>query len=147
MYYSKFEGKTIDIVKSQEYEFLGFPLVSHKDLLDAESFLLQIDLIKGDKQKVESAKFAYIKDPNKRGLTENFWHDFDTWKASFSHLDLCAELLSLSECAATQPKWFFAVSGALAKRNRDVSIRKSQQPNGQARVMTPSGNPWPEGIT
>jgi phage terminase large subunit-like protein len=79
-YYSKFEGKTIDIVKSQEYEFLGFPLVSHKDLLDAESFLLQIDLIKGDKQTIEPSKFSHIKDPIQRGNTEVFWHDFNTWK-------------------------------------------------------------------
>ena len=42
LFYSRFEGKTIDIVRAQEYEFLGFPLVSHKDLLDAESFLLWV---------------------------------------------------------------------------------------------------------
>ena len=81
MYYSKFEGKTIDLVKAQEYEFLGFPLVSHKDLLDAESFMLQIDLIKGDKVTVNKpSRFAHIKDPNQRGATEVFWNDFDTWK-------------------------------------------------------------------
>jgi len=81
MYYSKFEGKTIDIVQAQEYEFLGFPLVSHKDLLDAESFMLQIDLIKGDKETMpEPSKFAYIKDPNVRGNTQIVWNDFNTWK-------------------------------------------------------------------
>jgi len=81
LYYSRFEGKTIDIVKAQEYEFLGFPLVSHKDLLDAESFMLQIDLIKGDKiAKPEVSKFAHIKDPVQRGNTEVFWHGWDKWK-------------------------------------------------------------------
>lgn len=79
-YYSHFEGKTIDIVQAQIYEFLGFPLVSHKDLLDAESFLLQIDTIKGDKVSVESSKFSHIKDPIQRGNTEVFWNDFNTWK-------------------------------------------------------------------
>ena len=78
LYYSKFEGKTIDLVEAQEYEFLGFPLVSHKDLLDAESFMLQIDLIKGDRQKEkEVSKFAYIKDPVQRGNTEVFWHNWE----------------------------------------------------------------------
>ena len=83
MYYSKFEGKVIDIVQSQEYEFLGFPLVSHKDLLDAESFMLQIDLIKGDKTSMaEPSKFAHIKDPVQRGNTEVFWHNWEKWKES-----------------------------------------------------------------
>lgn len=77
MYYSKFEGKNIDIIKALEYEFLYFPLVSHKDLLDCNSFLLQIDLIKGDKSKTpEPSKFAHIKDPVQRGNTEVFWHNF-----------------------------------------------------------------------
>ena len=81
MYYSKFEGKTIDLIEKQEYEFLGFPLVSHKDLLDAESFMLQIDLIKGDKiQEKYVSKFSHIKSPEQRGITEQFWHDWDTWK-------------------------------------------------------------------
>jgi hypothetical protein len=81
MYYSKFEGKTIDIVRAQEYEFLGFPLVSHKDLLDAESFMLQIDLIKGDKAKEpEVSKFAHIKDPVQRGATEVFWREWEISK-------------------------------------------------------------------
>lgn len=81
MYYSKFDGKNIDLVEKQRYEFLGFPLVSHKDLLDAESFMLQIDLIKGDKdRKPEPSRFAHIKDPNQRGSTEVFWRDFDIMK-------------------------------------------------------------------
>ena len=50
--------------------------------------------------------------------------DFEAWKAAFSHLDLAAELIALTEWAETQkPKWFFAVSGALAKRNREQAIR------------------------
>lgn len=53
--------------------------------------------------------------------------DFDQWKESFSHLDLRAELLALSQWASDQgQKWFFAVSGALAKRNREVAIRIEQ---------------------
>ena len=94
MYYSKFEGKTIDIVKAQEYEFIGFPLVSHKDLLDAESFMLQVDLIPGDKLKIEPAKYANLP-PETRGATQVFWNDFDTWKENgFKSGD---EVMALSE--------------------------------------------------
>ncbi len=86
LYYSKFEGKTIDIVKAMEYEFKGFPLVSHKDLLDCNSFLLQIDLIPGDRAKPkEVSKFAHIKDPVQRGNTEVFWHN---WPYDGKHLEL-----------------------------------------------------------
>lgn len=49
--------------------------------------------------------------------------DLDAWKAAFSHLDVPAELTGLSEWASKQPRWFFAVSGALAKRNRDQAAR------------------------
>lgn len=49
--------------------------------------------------------------------------DLDAWKAAFSHLDVPAELTGLSEWASKQPKWFFAVSGALAKRNREQAAR------------------------
>lgn len=81
LYYSHFEGKVIDIVRAQELEFRDFPLCSHKDLLDAESFMLQLDLIKGDKaKKPEVSKFAHIKDTNDRAITELFWRDFDKWK-------------------------------------------------------------------
>jgi uncharacterized protein YdaU (DUF1376 family) len=46
--------------------------------------------------------------------------DFEQWKGAYSHLDLAAELLSLSEWASQQRSWFNAVKGALAKRNRDA---------------------------
>ena len=57
--------------------------------------------------------------------------DFEKWKKSFSYLDLPAELLSLTEWAGTQPKWFFAVSGALAKRNREAKAAR-ESPQGDA---------------
>lgn len=71
--------------------------------------------------------------------------DLDRWKASFSHLDVPAELEGLSQWAGEQPNWFHAVKGALAKRNREAGIRIEAHRNGQ--ILTPSGNPWPEGIT
>lgn len=50
------------------------------------------------------------------------------WRAAFVNLDLEAELLSLSQWAETQGNnWFCAVSGALAKRNREIGLRQKQQ--------------------
>ena len=54
--------------------------------------------------------------------------DFEQWTKAFSHLDLAAELLSLSKWAESEGKnWFHAVKGALAKRNREVKANKEQQ--------------------
>lgn len=52
--------------------------------------------------------------------------DFRKWREAFPNLDLKAELLSLTQWAGEQEKWFFAVSSALAKRNRDQKIRLEQ---------------------
>src|SRR5215831_9043574 len=47
--------------------------------------------------------------------------DYDQWKRAFTHLDLDAELIALAGWAQRQENWFFAVSAALAKRNREIS--------------------------
>ena len=54
--------------------------------------------------------------------------DFDQWKRAYSHLDLAAELLSLTKWAGEQgpENWFFAVSGALTKKNRELGLRLEQ---------------------
>lgn len=66
------------------------------------------------------------------------------WKAAFLNLDLEAELLGLSDWAEKQgSNWFVAVSGALAKRNREISIRRSAAQQGK--VLTAAGQPWPDG--
>ncbi len=56
--------------------------------------------------------------------------DFDQWKHAYANLSLEAELLSLTEWAGSQPKWFFAVSSALAKKNRELGLRREQGKNG-----------------
>ncbi len=56
--------------------------------------------------------------------------DFDKWKQAFGNLALEAELLALTEWAASQPKWFYAVSAALAKKNRELGLRREQGKNG-----------------
>ena len=69
---------------------------------------------------------------------------FAQWKAAFVKLDLEAELLSLTPWADTQgSNWFCAVSGALAKRNREIGIRHSAAQQGK--VLTAAGQPWPDG--
>jgi hypothetical protein len=81
------------------------------------------------------------------GLIRLTAKDFTKWEKAFSYLDLAAELTGLTKWAGEQgpENWFFAVSGALAKRNREEKIRREKPANGQLR-LTPSGNPWPEGI-
>lgn len=46
--------------------------------------------------------------------------DFENWRKSFPNIDLRAELWGLSEWAGQQKNWFNAVTGALAKRNREA---------------------------
>ncbi len=66
--------------------------------------------------------------------------DFENWRKSFSHLDLRAELLSLSKWASEQgEKWFHALKGALAKRNREVKTEKD-------RLKEQGGFKWNGGI-
>jgi uncharacterized protein YdaU (DUF1376 family) len=52
--------------------------------------------------------------------------DFDLWRASYSHLDVGAELLAMTEWAGQQRSWFNAVKGALAKKNQQAKERKTQ---------------------
>lgn len=78
-------------------------------------------------------------------LTEK---DFSKWEQSFPRLDLRAELLSLSRWAAEQgpENWFHAVKGALTNRNRKAKAAAENAARGGNLPLTPSGNPWPEGI-
>jgi hypothetical protein len=52
--------------------------------------------------------------------------DFKCWELAFVNLDLRSELLSLTQWAEKQPKWFHAVASALAKRNREIGIKLKQ---------------------
>lgn len=57
--------------------------------------------------------------------------DFDKWKANFTHIDVGAELIAMTDWAGQQPRWFPAVSGLLGKRNREAKIaaeKQAQQP-------------------
>ena len=63
--------------------------------------------------------------------------DFGQWKESYSFLDLRAELLSLTDFAQkNHTKWFFALAGALAKRNRDVKIAQERAGKGEFKLMS-----------
>ena len=71
--------------------------------------------------------------------------DFDKWEKSFSYLDLRAELIGLTQWASEQEKWLFAISGALAKRNREAKLALERPPQSK-RILQPNGQPWPDGI-
>ena len=75
---------------------------------------------KGTKEREEETSSEYAFESGVIRLTAKNLSD---WQGAFTHLDLKAELLSLSEWAAREPKWFPAVCGALAKRNREVRVR------------------------
>lgn len=67
-----------------------------------------------------SSKYAF-----EDGVIRLNERDFKNWTTAFSQLDLAAELLSLSKWAESEGKnWFYAVKGALAKRNREVKVAK-----------------------
>lgn len=66
--------------------------------------------------------------------------DLDRWKAAFKNLDVEAELISLAEWAGRDhpTNWFHAVSGALAKRNRQSKERLEAV----ARGAPAKADPW-----
>lgn len=79
---------------------------------------------KEDTASAVSSPLTYAFESGVIRLTQR---DFTKWSEAFTHLDLKAELLSLTEWAGRQPKWFFAVSGALAKRNREAKAAASRK--------------------
>lgn len=95
-----------------------------------------------DAATTENGKYKF-----EHGVVRLTAKDFDKWKQAYSHLDLAAELIALAPWAAEQRNWFHAVPAALAKRNRELKHRTDAAKNGGPhRPLTPSGNPWPEGI-
>lgn len=67
--------------------------------------------------------------------------DLDRWREAFTHIDLLAELWALDEWAGQQSKsWFHAVSGALAKRNREAK-RQRDRDRVTAEVQSKVGRP------
>ncbi len=54
--YSSFDGRNHDLTESLEKEFLEFPLSEHDDLLDVQSFLTQLTIIKPPPQNAEIRK-------------------------------------------------------------------------------------------
>lgn len=73
--------------------------------------------------------------------------DFQKWSKAYPNLNLRAELMRLTQWAGGLPpgRWFHAVSAQLANIDRDVGIQLKKQANGPPVLLTPSGNPWPEG--
>ena len=76
-----------------------------------------------NKEEEDTASGKYVFESGVIRLTDR---DFNKWRDAFPNIDLKAELLSLTEWAGSQQKWFYAVSSALAKRNRDQKVKLEQ---------------------
>lgn len=90
---------------------------------------LHLHLPKKEREDTADAVSTPIKYAFESGTIRLTQKDFDQWKQSFTNLDLGAELLALTDWASQQSKWFHAVSGALAKRNREVKLKLDQNKN------------------
>lgn len=63
--------------------------------------------------------------------------DLEAWRKAFPRLDLEAELWGLDAWAGGQKSWFKAVSGALAKKNREAAERiRARQAEVESRNAT-----------
>lgn len=103
----------------------GSPLVPHQFGTGAEKSPQMED--EGGRREEERKKDSPSKYVFESGVIKLSQKNFDQWKSAFSHLDLAAELIGLTEWAGKQEKWFPAVSGALAKRNRQVKTEAEKQ--------------------
>jgi hypothetical protein len=99
-----------------------------------------------DKEKKEDSAPDGAAAPTKyvfeSGVIRLNQRDFDQWREAYEQLDLRAELLSMTEWAGQQAKWFHAVQGLLGKRNREAKAaakQRSSEPafkwNGQEGVI------------
>jgi uncharacterized protein YdaU (DUF1376 family) len=98
---------------------------------------LKKDKIAADAASTNGKSYAF-----ESGIIRLTARDLAKWQKAFTYLDLTAELISLTKWAGEQgpENWFFAVSGALAKRNRDEKMRREKP-------VVARGNPLFEGIT
>lgn len=69
--------------------------------------------------------------------------DFQKWEKAYSYLDLRAELIGLTEWANEQDdRWFFAVAGALTKRNREVKSANNRPKRNGIDELVERGDAW-----
>lgn len=90
---------------------------------------LKKDQIAPDGATAGNGKYAF-----ESGIIRLTAKDLAKWQKAFTYLDLAAELTGLTKWAGEQgpDNWFFAVSGALAKRNRDEKIRREKPATARA---------------
>lgn len=100
---------------------------------------------KEDKIAADAASSGNGKYEFESGIIRLTAKDFAKWQKAYSYLDLAAELTGLTRWAGEQgpENWFFAVSGALTKRNRDL---KSQSDNARRGGQLPLGPSATDGI-
>lgn len=102
----------------------------NKELADTNVLPSQSQSQSQEERKSNStAKYAF-----EAGLIRLTQKDYDQWKKIYPRLNLDAELLQLSRYAEKQgSNWFFAVSGALTKRDRELGIQEREKLNGHDR--------------
>lgn len=109
------------------------PYVSASVSLSASSKLDSKEESKS-KSKKEGSNFVF-----ESGVIRLTEQHLKRWEASFSEINVRAELEPLAEWAAKQTNWFMAVAGALAKKNREAADRRQAIKVGiEAGVKKPS---------
>jgi uncharacterized protein YdaU (DUF1376 family) len=91
---------------------------------DAPECTLHTSQSKEDTADAVSSKYFF-----ESGIIRLVKKDFDRWQASFSKLDLAAELTGLTKWAAElgPDRWFHGIAGALNKRNREVKAAADRE--------------------
>jgi hypothetical protein len=91
---------------------------------------------------VQSSRYVF-----EAGVIKLVETHFVRWQKSFPHLSLEAELEGLAPWAASQANWFHAVSGALAKRHREV-VLKLEKMKLESSQLGPGASPqlWDPGL-
>ena len=78
--YSQFHGRSYDVTESLEKEFTDFPLAEHDDLLDCQTFLSQMTLVKPHKIVQNMNKGLTLKEYIEGGEERNQWAKDNPWE-------------------------------------------------------------------
>lgn len=80
--------------------------------------------IKKEEEQTSNGRYAF-----EYGCVRLTEQHLGQWTEAYSHLDLKAEMIAMEPWARSQGKrWFQALSGLLAKRNREAKLAKEKRP-------------------
>ena len=107
--------------REREREREGEGEKERKNNFPADAGLTTADLGEASKGWASKQEYAF-----EAGVIRLNQKNLDAWKKAYSYLDVPAELTGLATWAGSQARWFPAVSGALAKRNREQKLKSDQ---------------------